>query len=97
VRRPEHPRPDRELDVVVALDAQLDPAREARSSSSSTASSSTGFTGVGPSATTRGPGLELGEEEHLVDQLRDLVDLGARLLDEPGNVLAGKRRSSRGS
>ena len=36
--------------------------------------------------------LELGEEEHLVDQLGDLVDLAARLLDERGHVLAGKRR-----
>ena len=34
------------------------------------------------------PGLELGEEEHLVDQLDDLVDLAPCLLDELGHVLA---------
>jgi RTX calcium-binding nonapeptide repeat (4 copies) len=38
-----------------------------------------------------GAGLELGEEEHLVDQLTDLLDLTAGLLDESGDVLAGKR------
>ena len=36
--------------------------------------------------------LELAQEEHLVDELRDLVDLAARLVDERGDVLAGKRR-----
>jgi len=39
-----------------------------------------------------GARLELGEEQHLVDELRDLVDLAARLLDERGNVLAGQGR-----
>ena len=38
-----------------------------------------------------GARLELAEEEHLVDELRDLVDLAARLVDERGDVLAGKR------
>ena len=38
------------------------------------------------------PGLELGEEEHLVDQLADLVDLAPRLLDELGHVLARQAR-----
>ena len=36
------------------------------------------------------PGLELGQEEHLVDQLDDLVDLPSGLLEERGHVLAGK-------
>ena len=37
-----------------------------------------------------GARLELAEEQHLVDELRDLVDLAARLLDERGDVLSGK-------
>ena len=37
-------------------------------------------------------GLELGEEEHLVDQLADLLDLAARLLDELLHVLARQQR-----
>ena len=34
-----------------------------------------------------GAGLELGEEQDLVDQLADLLDLDARLLDELRDVL----------
>ena len=37
-------------------------------------------------------GLELGEEEHLVDQLADRVDLAPRLLDERRHVLARETR-----
>ena len=37
-------------------------------------------------------GLELREEEHLVDELGDLVDLRPRLLDERRDVLARQRR-----
>ena len=38
-----------------------------------------------------GARFELGQEEHLVDQLADLVDLGARALDEVGDVLPRQR------
>ena len=37
-------------------------------------------------------GLELAEEQDLVDQLADLVDLRPRALDELRDVLAGERR-----
>ena len=39
-----------------------------------------------------GARLELAEEEHLVDQLADLLDLAASLVDEVGDVLAGQQR-----
>ena len=46
--------------------------------------------GLGAERDDPGPGLELGEEEHLVDQLDDLVDLASGLLEELRHVLAGK-------
>ena len=50
------------------------------------------MTATEPSETTRRAGLELAEEEHLVDQLADLLDLVACLVDEVEHVLAGERR-----
>ena len=38
-------------------------------------------------------GLELGEEQDVVDQLADLADLGSRLLDQLLRVFAGQKRS----
>ena len=46
--------------------------------------------GLGAERDDAGSRLQLGEEEHLVDQLSDLVDLAARLLDERRHVLAGE-------
>jgi len=37
-------------------------------------------------------GFELGQEEHLVDQLPRRLDLAARALDQGLDVLAGQRR-----
>ena len=89
----EHPRPDRELDRRVALDGERDArARLARSSSSATTASSSGRTATAPSETTRAPDSSSREEQHLVDQLADLLDLAARLVDELVHVLAGQRR-----
>jgi hypothetical protein len=39
-----------------------------------------------------GARLELAQEQHLVDQLADLLHLGPRALDELGHVLARQRR-----
>ena len=66
------------------------PARAARSAISSTTSRSVGQARVVPSETTSRPGLELAEEENVVDQLADLADLGPRLRDRLGGVGAGK-------
>ena len=41
------------------------------------------------------PGLELGQEEDVVDQLSDLVDFALCLLDELDHVGAGQRARSR--
>ncbi len=69
------------------------PARAARSSSSDTTASSSGRTGTGAEHDDPRPRLELAEEQHLVDQLPDLLDLGPRPVDEVRDVLAGKGRS----
>ena len=48
-------------------------------------------------------GLQLGEEEDVVDQLADLIDLALRLLDErritsaPGRVAVSRSASTRAS
>ena len=68
------------------------PARLERSASSDTTASSSGRTGNRPERDDPGAGLELGEEQDLVDQLADLLDLDARLLDELRDVLARQRR-----
>ncbi len=48
--------------------------------------------GLGPEGHDTRPGLELGQEQHLVDQLANRIDLAPRLLDELVDVLAGERR-----
>ena len=68
------------------------PARAACSSSSATHLAQHRQHGLGAERDDTRPRLELGEEEHLVDQLADLVDLAARLLDELRHVLARQRR-----
>ena len=68
------------------------PARAARSSSSAATSWSTGQHRRRPQRDDAGARLELAEEEHLVDQLADLLDLAPSLVDEVGDVLAGEQR-----
>ena len=87
----EHARPDRQLDVVGAFDPDLD-AR----SGGALLELLDGLVQHGlhrrraerDDARAR---LELREEQHLVDELGDLVDLAAGLLDERGDVLARER------
>ena len=50
---------------------------------------------LGPEGHDARARLELGQEEHLVDQLADLIDLAARLLDELGDVLPRQARRAR--
>ena len=51
-----------------------------------------GSTGAAPSATTRAPDSSSRQEQHLVDQLADLLDLAPSLVDEVGDVLAREQR-----
>ena len=66
------------------------PARAAASSSPAITSRSTGSAAVCPSATTSRAALELGQEEDLVDQRAGVLDLDARLRDQPCDVRAGQ-------
>ena len=88
----EHARPDRELDVVVAAEHERD-SRSCRTLLElldrllENGTHRRRTERDDPSAR-----LELAEKEDLVDELRDLVDLAACLLDEGRDVLARKRR-----
>ena len=68
------------------------PARAARSASPSSTSRRIGNAAVNPERDDLAAGLELGEEEDVVDQLADLLDLAPRLLDEVGRVEARELR-----
>ena len=89
---PQHPRPDLELDRGVALDRQGDAGAARAVLELGRDGLELRPNGHGPQRDDARPGLELGEEEHLVDQLPDLPDLAPRLVDELGDVLAGQRR-----
>ena len=89
---PEHPGPDRELDVVVALEPKLDSGPRGALGELVDRLLEHGLHRGSAERDDTSARLELAEEQHLVDELRDLVDLATRLLDERGDVLAGKRR-----
>ena len=88
----EHPRPDRQLDVVATFEPQLDSGSRSTLGELVDRLLEHGLHGRGAERDDASARLELAEKQHLVDELRDLVDLATCLLDERGHVLAGKRR-----
>ena len=89
---PQHARTDRELDVVVAFEPSSTPgARGALAELLERLLEHRLHRRRAERDDARAR-LELAQEQHLVDELRDLVDLAARLLDERGHVLARQRR-----
>ena len=89
---PQHPRPDLELDRRVALDRERDAGAARALLELGGDRLELRPHGDGSERHDARAGLELAEEEHLVDQLADLPDLAARLVDEVDDVLAGQRR-----
>ncbi len=86
----EHARPDLELDVGVALEAELDTGTGGPLCEFLDSVLEHGCDGRGSECDDTRARFELGEKEHLVDELGDLVDLATSLLDERRHVLAGE-------
>ena len=87
----EHPRPHVDLRGAVAGEGEPKPAPAPRRSRySSTTSSTMGISGVAPSADHLVPGLELSQEQDVVDELAHLGDLLPGALDERREVGVGQ-------
>ena len=89
---PQHPWPHLELDVRITLDGETH-ARPGRAFLElGDGGVELGAHGNGTERDDPAARLELGEKEHLVDQLARRLDLVARSLDERVDVLARQRR-----
>ena len=88
---PEHPGSKRQLCRLVPLGAQGDAGPAGRLLQPGEHLPQDRQRARVPERDDLAAGLELAQEEHLVDQLADLLDLLARLLDERGLVGIGKQ------
>ena len=89
-RRPEHPRAHGELDVLSALEPELDACAGRALLQLVERLLQDGPDRGRSERDDPGSGLELAQEEHLVDELGDLLDLAGRPGHELGDVLARK-------